>query len=589
MGRFVLTLFALLVLAQPAAAQEAALNRVVAAFEAFDRQDSPTEAGADGDRAALARLPDVTPAADARRLQALRGFQAQLAAIRPASLPPASRFDLQLLRDVIDDRIALLVFDPARLPFNSDSGFHTLLAELASATPLNSVADAEAWLARLAAAPGWYRSNLDNARRGLATGFVQPRRTVELVLSVARAQVAVPVEQDPLLQPLASLAATIPAATRDALRSRAVALLADMVRPAQQSFVAFLETEYLPKARDSLGASEMPNGRAWYAAQIRHYTTTRMTPDDVHALGLSEVARIRTAMDAVLQETKFEGSFTDFLAFLRNDPRFYAQSRDELLQRAAEIAKRIDGQLPRVFKTLPRLPYGVRPVAPEIELSYTTGRYAPGSPKLGVAGFYLVNTSKLDQRPLYELPALTLHEAVPGHHLQIALAQELGEQPWFRRHADVTAFVEGWGLYAESLGTDLGIYRDAYERFGRLSYEMWRACRLVADTGLHWKGWSMEQARACFTENSALAPHNIQTELDRYISWPGQATAYKVGELKLQALRARATAALGAGFDLRTFHDAVLLGGAMPLHLLEQRIESWIAAQQKPASRPGRN
>jgi uncharacterized protein (DUF885 family) len=406
---------------------------------------------------------------------------------------------------------------------------------------------------------------------------------VERVLAVAKTQAATPADGDALLQPFDRMPDTISAAQRAALRDRAKEILRDRIGPARARFVEFLEREYLPKARESLGASELPDGRAYYAAAVRHYTTTVMTPDEIHALGLAEVARIRKAMDAAMQEAQFTGSFAEFLAYLRSDKRFYAQSRDELLLRASEVAKRIDGRLPRIFRTLPRLPYGVTPVAPEIELTYTTGRYSPGSPNQGVAGQYLVNTSKLDQRPLYELPALTLHEAVPGHHLQIALAQELGQQPWFRRHADVTAFVEGWALYSESLGNDLGIYRDAYEKFGRLSYEMWRACRLVADTGLHWKGWSIEQARACFTDNSALAPHNIQTELERYISWPGQATAYKVGELKIQALRAKAREALGDKFSLRDFHDAVLLGGAMPLDLLEQRVEAWIAQQKKPA------
>ncbi|MDB5367379.1 MAG: hypothetical protein JWM77_3306 [Rhodospirillales bacterium] len=561
-----------------AAPSDAPLSRVLVEFEQFDRADDPISAGQEGDRAALARLPDVKPSADRARTRALQQFKTRLAAIDARSLSPEARLNLSFLREIVDDRLAMLAFDPARLPFNNDSGFHTALNELAQRTPIDSARDAEAWLARLEATPTWYEDNVANARRGLATGFIQPRVIVELVLGVAKTQASTPVDADPLLQPLAKMPPSI--AGRDALIARARTILRDRIGPARSAFVAFLESEYLPKSRASLAASDMTDGRAYYAAAIKHYTTISMTPDEVHALGLSEVARIRQAMDAVMAEAQFNGSFAEFLAFLRSDKRFYAQSREELLMRASEIAKRIDGQLPRAFKTLPRLSYGVSPVAPEVELAYTTGRYASGSPKQGVAGTYLVNTSKLDQRPLYELPALTLHEAVPGHHLQIALQQELGEQPWFRRHADVTAFIEGWGLYAESLGTDLGIYRDAYERFGRLSYEMWRACRLVADTGIHWKGWSIEQARACFADNSALAPHNIQTELERYVSWPGQATAYKIGELKLQSLRAKASAALGERFNLREFHDAVLLGGPLPLDLLEQHIDAWITTQK---------
>jgi uncharacterized protein (DUF885 family) len=295
------------------------------------------------------------------------------------------------------------------------------------------------------------------------------------------------------------------------------------------------------------------------------------------------VARIRTEMDQVLKETGFKGSFPEFLTYLRTDPRFYAHSRQELMEKASEIAKRADDKLPMLFKrSMPRLPFGVREVPREIEAQYTTGRYSPGSMQLGVAGAFLVNTGKLDQRPLYELPALALHEAVPGHHLQIAISQELDAQPWFRRHAHTTAFVEGWGLYSEFLGREMGIYRDAYERFGKLSYEMWRACRLVADTGIHWKGWSLEQARACFRDNSALAPHNIETELQRYVGWPGQALGYKMGELKLKELRHKAETQLGARFDVREFHDAVLLGGPLPLDMLEQRIDAWIA-QRKAA------
>ena len=275
----------------------------------------------------------------------------------------------------------------------------------------------------------------------------------------------------------------------------------------------------------------------------------------------------------------WEGDFASFLTFLRTDPQFYATSREDLLKEASEMSKRADGGLPALFGTLPRLPYDVRPVPEEIEANYTTGRYFAGSMEAGLPGGYIVNTGRLDQRPLYELPALTLHEAVPGHHLQIALQQEAEAGPYFRRGANVTAFTEGWGLYAEYLGEEMGFYRTPYERFGRLSYEMWRACRLVADTGIHWLGWEIEQARACFAENSALATHNIETELQRYIGWPGQALAYKIGEIRLRDIRGRAEAALGEDFDVRAFHDALLVDGPLPLDLLDQRMDAWIAEQ----------
>ncbi|MGH6998429.1 MAG: DUF885 domain-containing protein, partial [Phenylobacterium sp.] len=358
------------------------------------------------------------------------------------------------------------------------------------------------------------------------------------------------------------------------------AAVRDKMRPAQAQFVTFLETEYLPKARKSLAARSLPGGERYYAWLVQDHTTTQLTPDQIHQNGLAEVARIRREMDGVIAETGFKGDFAAFQSYLRGDPQFYVTSREALLEKASEIAKRIDDQLPAWFGTLPRLTYGVRPVPADIEKTYTTGRYFPGNPKLGIAGGYMVNTYDLRERPLYELPALTLHEAVPGHHLQIALAQELAGLPYFRRHRGSTAFVEGWGLYAEKLGGEMGVYRNAYERFGRLSYEMWRACRLVADTGLHWKGWSLDQARECFAKNSALSPLNIEVELARYVSWPGQALAYKTGEMKIVAIREKAKAQLGERFDIRRFHDAMLLAGPMPLDMLERRMDGWVAAEK---------
>ena len=350
----------------------------------------------------------------------------------------------------------------------------------------------------------------------------------------------------------------------------------DRIAPAQRAFAAFLAGEYAPAARNAISWRTTPNGEASYRFLVRRETTTGMTPDKVHQLGQSEVARIRGLMEATIKETGFTGGFAAFLQMLRTDKRFYPHTPQELLEKASEIAKRADDRLPGLFGTLPRLTYGVRPVPADLADGYTTGRYWPGSLVVGQAGGYMVNTSSLDQRALYELPALTVHEAVPGHHLQIALAQELPGMPYFRRQAMTVAFVEGWGLYAEFLGEEMGMYRDPYERFGRYSYEMWRACRLVADTGIHWLGWDIEHARQCFTDNSALSPHNIQTELERYISWPGQALAYKIGELRFRALRKEAEAKLGERFDVRAFHDVLLLGGALPLEILERRVREWI-------------
>jgi uncharacterized protein (DUF885 family) len=564
--------------AAPAAAGDR-LGQLVRDYETWALADDPITAGREGDRAALSRLPDPTPAADARRREALTAFRARLEAIDPKGLAPDARLNLDFLRWTLDRRLKSLSFDEARLPFNSDGGFDQDLDYVASTTNLDTEADARAWIARLNALPAYFGANVENARRGVKAGFTQPVDTTKAVIARVEAETTRPVETDPLLKPFATLPAGVPAATQAALKAEAVSVIRDRIRPAQRAFLAFLQSEYLPASRHDLGIRSVSGGEAYYRWLVADHTTTNLTPDHIHEIGLSEVARIRAEMDATIAETGFKGDRAAFVAMLRKNPQFYATSRQDLLEKASEIAKRVDDKLPRYFATLPRLTFGVRPVPAEIEETYTTGRYFEGAPKQGVAGGYMVNTSHLDQRPLYELPALTLHESAPGHHTQIALSQELEGVPSFRRNADVTAFTEGWGLYAEQLGVEMGIYRDAYEQFGRLSYEMWRACRLVADTGIHWKGWTLEQARACFTDNTALSPLNIEVELARYVGWPGQALAYKVGELKIMELRRRAERSLGEKFDVRRFHDAVLLAGPLPLDLLEKRIDAWISAQ----------
>ena len=384
-------------------------------------------------------------------------------------------------------------------------------------------------------------------------------------------------------EPMRRLPASIAPALAEELRKEARAAIREAVIPAHATLLKFMRGRYLPGARKTLAAQELPNGRAWYRRQIIDYVTEDLSPEQIHQIGLDEVARIRKAMQKIIDELKFKGDFAAFLAFLRSDQQFYAKTPDELLAQAAWVAKRADGALPRYFGKLPRLPYGVQAVPDAIAPFYTGGRYVPPAEGSQEPGWYWVNTHDLKSRPLYTLPALTLHEAVPGHHLQIAIQQELGGLPWFRRQSEVTAYVEGWGLYSEFLGYEMGMYRDSYERFGKLSMEMWRACRLVADTGIHWKGWTLEQARTCFTDNTALAPKNIENELQRYISWPGQALAYKIGELKIRQLRTRAEQKLGARFDIKAFHRQVLQDGSLPLGVLEAKIDRWISAQ-KPAA-----
>lgn len=558
------------------------LAAVIADYEAYRMRVDPMTAAAEGDDTAFARLPDVSRAFELAQAAPMQALLDRLDAIAPEGLTAAERINHAFLAGMLRREIAGIALDAGRLSFDSEGGPGNFAGYMARSTRLGSAVEAERYIQRLRALGRTYDDTIANARRGLETGLVQPRSVVESAIALARNDVALTAADDPLLAAFDTLPAAMPAEERAALKRQGQAVIEAVAAPSRRAWLAFLTDDYLPQAPEAPGLAHRPGGRDLYAYLVGAYTTTDLTPDQVHQLGQQEVARIRARMQTEMRAAGWTGDFAGFLTFLRSDPQFYAASREGLLEKASEMAKRADDGLPALFGTLPRLTYGVRPVAREIEENYTTGRYSPGSLRNGVAGGYLVNTSRLDQRPLYELPALTLHEAVPGHHLQIALQQEADAQPMFRRRAGVTAFTEGWGLYAEFLGEEMGFYRTPYERFGRLSYEMWRACRLVADTGLHWLGWTTEQARACFRDNSALAAHNIETELQRYIGWPGQATAYKIGEIRLRQIRQRAEAALGQGFDIRAFHDALLVEGALPLDLLDARMDAWIAEQAAP-------
>ncbi|MFN7129302.1 MAG: DUF885 domain-containing protein [Brevundimonas sp.] len=559
---------------------ERALDAVIADYETYLKSIDPMAASSEGDVEAMARVPDLSRAFELAQRAPLQAFVARLQAIDPAGLSQAAGINHAFLLYTLNRSIEGLDYDTSRLAFDSEGGPGTWALYVGGGTRLKSVAEAEAYIRRIQGFGGLYAQTTDNARRGLATGMVQARSVTESALATARNDVAITPDAEPLLKPLTTLPPTVSQADKDRLTAQAASAVTSTIVPARRAWLTFLETEYLPKAPVEPGLGNRPGGKEMYAYLVRGHTTTDLTPDQIHQIGLSEVARIRARMDVEMKAAGWTGDFAGFLAFLRTDPQFYAPTREALIEKASEMAKRADGGLPALFATLPRLPYDVQPVPPQIEENYTTGRYNGGSMQNGVAGHYVVNTSKLNQRPLYELPALTLHEAVPGHHIQIALQQEAEGQPYFRRQANVSAFTEGWGLYAEYLGEEMGFYRTPYERFGRLSYEMWRACRLVADTGLHWMDWSEEQARACFRDNSALAPHNIETELQRYIGWPGQATAYKIGEIRLREIRVRAERELGPKFNVRTFHDALLTEGPLPLALLDQRMDAWIATEK---------
>jgi len=554
------------------------LRQILRDYDAFDAANDPISAGERGDLAAAARWPDDKPEAQARRHDANLAFQARLNAIPPASLIGEDALNRELLAYRLKLDIEGYAFDEDRIPFTNDEGFFVTPTYTAETTRLHNDAEAQAWLARIATLPDYYAVEIANMRRGIATGFTSPKLTATTVAKATRAQADLPADQSPLLQPFDTLPAAL-APERDALRAKALALIIAKVKPAERELADFAADDYLPHARDTLGASALPDGRAYYAHRVRRETTTDMTPDEIFALGQSEIARIRKAMDVEIAATGFKGTFAQFQQKLRTDPQFYVTTREALMEKASRLAKRVDSQLPAFFGKLPRLSYGVQEVPRAIEEGYTSARYFEGSPEQGVAGQLMINTSHLDQRPLYELPALVSHEGAPGHHIQIALAQEQTDVPLFRKNDDITAFVEGWALYAEQLTQEMHLYDTPYDRFGLLSMEVWRACRLVVDVGLHWKGWTRDQAVACLKDNSALSNKNIQNETDRYIGWPAQALGYKIGQLKISALRDRAKAKLVAKFDYRRFHDEVLDEGAMPLSVLEHRVDAWIDAE----------
>lgn len=533
-----------------------------------------------GERAHDHRLERVDAASRAERLARWRATREALAAIPLEAMSPARRIDRAVYENQLHGLIAAIESHADRMPLNSDSSFHGPLVDLCDAQPLGNAAEYRLFIARLADIPRFFDEHIALMREGLSTGYTVPQAVLEgrdqpLAAIAGLSDAAA----TPFWKPFAAFPAGVPESERAALQDDARRVIDGRVLPAYRALLTFLRETYVPHARQTTAACDLPDGDAFYAAQIRHYTTLPLTADEIHERGLREVARILEEMHAVRREAGFDGDLPAFLRFLRTDPQFYARTPQELLAHASWIAKRIDGLLPRFFGVLPRQPYGVAPVPDDIAPYYTTGRYVPAPRPTGCAGTYWVNTHDLPSRALYTLPALTLHEAVPGHHLQIALAAEVEGQPAWRRHSFVDAYGEGWALYAEHLGDEMGVYLTPHEQFGRLTYEMWRAARLVVDTGLHAKRWSREQARAYLLEHTALSAHEVATEVDRYVGWPGQALSYKIGEITIRELRARAERALGARFDLRAFHDAVLVLGSVPLGLLEERIAAWIAAR----------
>jgi uncharacterized protein (DUF885 family) len=549
-----------------ATAQDAALEKIIAEESAIEQRTDPKEGPG---------WPDVSKPAEDRRTAALKALQVRLSTLPPSPAASEDALTRRLLQWRLGMRIEAARFDEARIPFDNGDGFFNAGNYAAETTVIRTDAEAVAWVARLRTLSVYLDQQLDNLKRGIASGFVQPQPTVVSVVAILKLAADQPAAASPLLRPLEHLPSTIPADRQASLRADGLAAVEQAVKPAQRKLLSFFERDYLPHARSRLGASSLPDGRAWYAFEVRRSTTTEMTPEEVFAIGEREVARIHGEMEIAMHSANFTGTQPQFIAMLRAEKRFYAPDLQTYVEKASEIGKRIDGLLPVWFGRLPRLTWTIRVKPPELEAS--SSGYDLGDPGKGAPGTVVVSAHSYEN-PLFGLPAWILHEGVPGHHLQIALGQERTDLPVFRRKDEPTAFVEGWALYAEQLGEEMGVYRDAYERFGRLSFEMWRACRLEMDVGIHWKGWSKAQAEGCLRNNTALPETAVVRETQRYIAWPAQALAYKIGELQFLAERRRAELALGARFDVRAFHDAVLDDGPMPLSILHEQISRWIEA-----------
>lgn len=500
-------------------------------------------------------------------------------------LPSRDRFEYDLFRHRAERENEEWRFPNEYLIINQLGGVHQDVAQLFEAMPKATEADYRDILARLAGTPEVITQNLALLKQGLAKGITPAKIALREVPNQISAMIKDNPLESPWLSPFTQIPASIPAERAQQLREEAKRIYVDQVRPKLIELRSFITDVYLPGARESIAWRDLPDGEAWYALRVRDATTTRLTPQEIHDIGMKEVERIRGEMEKIMKEVKFKGSIAEFQQFLRKDKKFFHKSADELLREYRDIAKRADAELPKLFGYLPRLPYGVSPVPAYAEKSQPTAYYMGGSLKAGRAGVFFANTYDLKSRPRWEMEALTLHEAVPGHHLQIALAQEQETGPEFRKYDHHTAYVEGWGLYAESLGYEMGFYKDPYSRFGQLTYEMWRALRLVVDTGMHQLGWSRQRAIDFMRTHLAKAEHDIVVEIDRYIVWAGQATAYKIGQLKIRELRDKATVALGPTFDIRAFHDVVLGRGSVPLDVLEEIVDDFVADEKAKSHR----
>ncbi len=539
---------------------------------------SPVFASALGDRRYNDQWPDMSLAAHERRYADTREFLRRAYAIERSALSDADQLNYELFRRQLQEDVDAHPFGAHLMPFSHQGGLQNL-ESTTNRLRLVTVDDYADWISRMAKVDRLVDQHIELAEAGRKAGLVSPAVLMQRIEPQLARQLVDSPEESPFYRVFADMPSSISSDEQERLRTLAATTIEKTILPAYDTLSRYFTREYLPASRDSIGLSVLPKGEAWYELLARSYTTTRMTPDDIHRVGLDEVRRIRGEMQVIIDELGFDGDFHDFLDFLRTDPQFYFDSPEALYEAYLATSKRIDPELVKLFGVLPRMPYGVKPIPESIAPDTTTAYYTRPAADGSRAGIYWVNLYRPDVRPKYEIEVLSVHEAMPGHHLQIALQQELGDMPMFRRYSGFTAFVEGWGLYSERLGYDLGLYEDPYSRFGQLTYDMWRAVRLVVDTGMHYKGWTRQQAIDFFKDNAAKSEYDITNEIDRYINWPGQALAYKVGQMKILALRERAERRLGEQFDIRAFHDHLLGAGALPLDLLEQRMDAWLAAR----------
>ena len=576
MRKFIACLGLVLLMSSPSLSASAAESRADARFKAiYSREwdwrqaELAGEIDEDSRESVADRLPRLDPASQQARLDYWLKVMAELEAIKPADLSAEGKVNYAIYRDQIRVLIASQQFRDYEKPLNSDTAFWSNLAGGARES-FETVHDYERYIAQLGQFPRYFDEQIANMEAGLARGFTPPRVTLEgRDASIAAVSEAPSLEANPFYTPFKSMPASIPAAEQARLRAAGAEVIARSVVPAHAKLLVFMRERYLPNARIELGAEGFPDGKAYYQSKIHEFTTLDLTADQIHQIGLAEVDRIHQQMLLVMKETGFKGTFPEFLHFLRTDPQFYAKTPEELLMRAAWIAKRFDAKASTYFGYLPRARFAIIPVPPEIAPYYTSGRGGPG--------VYLVNTYNLPSRPLYNLTALTLHESAPGHAFQMPIALEHTDQPEFRQKVYISAYGEGWALYCEKLGLEMGMYETPYDRFGMLTYQMWRAARLVVDTGIHSKGWTRKQAQDFLHDNTALADHEILTEVDRYIAWPGQALSYYLGQMTIEKARAKAEKALGPKFSLKAFHDTVLEMGSVPMPVLEARIDRFIA------------